>query len=397
MSRPLKVFISAGEHSGDSHGAALAKRLRARAPDVQLVGLGGPRMRDAGVVPVPGDWGDFADHAAMGLLPVIKKLGFFRRVLAEVGAAIAKDPPDVIVPIDYPDFHKRLCAGAKLAGSKVCWYVGPQVWASRPWRVKGYARLVDHMMVLFEFETAIWEAAGVPCTFVGHPLFDELRQRRPSPAFRQGLGLDPATPVLGLLPGSRRQEVLRNLPLELRAARLVHAEDGRVHFAIPVAQPSLRPLVEALVSEHAAGLPISILDGLASDVARVSRAALCASGTATLELLHYDCPLVVVYQATWLQELLVRPMLTTPWIGLVNVLARREICPEFAGRRDRSAEIADAALGLLRPGKARKRCLSAMEALRREVDVKGIDGRAADAVLEVAASARRLALPGPAP
>jgi lipid-A-disaccharide synthase len=391
VSRPLRIFISAGEHSGDSHGAALAKRLRARVPDIHLEGLGGPRMRAAGVALHM----DLVEHATMGVLPVIKKLPFFRRVLREVGDALAADPPDVIVPIDYPDFHKRLCARAKMAGAKVCWFVGPQVWASRPWRVKGYARLVDHMMVLFEFETAIWEAAGVPCTFVGHPLFDELRARRPSPAFRAGLGLDPSTPVLGLLPGSRHQEVLRNLPLELRAARLVHAADARVRFAIPVAQPSLRPLVESLVAEHAPGLPVSILDGYASDVARIARAALCASGTATLELLHYDCPMVVVYQATWLQELFVRRLLTTPWIGLVNVLARREICPEFKGVKDFSAEIADAALELLRPGRARKKCLSALEALRRQIDVKGIDGRAADAVLELAASARRLALPGP--
>lgn len=378
--RPLRVFICAGEHSGDSHGAALAKRLRQRAPDVVLQGLGGPLMREAGVDLAL----DFVQHAAMGLLPVLKKLRFFSRTLAETAERLRADPPDVLVPIDYPGFNLRLAARARQAGIRVCYYVSPQVWAWRPGRIHRIARSVDHMMTLFPFEVALYERVGVPCTFVGHPLFDELRTRRPSPAFRAGLGLAPDVPLLGLLPGSRRQEVERNLPLQLRAAALVAREEPRVRFAAPVAQPSLRPLVEGLVAEHAPGLPLSVLDGKASDIARVARAAICASGTATLELLHYECPMVVVYQGTWAQELLVRPLLTTPWIGLVNILGQREVCPEFASARDTSADVARAALGLLGNGKARKRCLSAMRSLRREVDEKGIHGRAADTVLAVA-------------
>ncbi|MBX3469128.1 MAG: lipid-A-disaccharide synthase [Planctomycetes bacterium] len=380
MTRPLRVFISAGEHSGDSHGAALAKRLRQRAPDVVIEGLGGPLMREAGVELRM----DFVQHAAMGLLPVLKKLPLFRGVLRETAAHLRAHPPDVLVPIDYPGFNLRLSGRAREAGVPVCYYVSPQVWAWRPGRIHRISRLVDHMMTLFPFEVPLYEAVGVPCTFVGHPLFDELRTRRPSPAFRAGLGLAPDVPLLGLLPGSRRQEVERNLPLELRAAALVAKEDPRVRFAVPVAQPSLRPLVEGLVAEHAPGVPIAVLDGKASDIARVARAAICASGTATLELLHYECPMVIVYQGTWAQELLVRPLLITKWIGLVNILAQKEVCPEFAGARDASPDIARAALGLLGHGRARKRCLTAMKALRRDVDRKGIHGRAAETVLAVA-------------
>lgn len=392
MSRPLRVFISAGEHSGDSHGAALAKRLRQREPDVVLEGLGGPLMRAAGVTLRM----DLVEHAAMGLLPVLKKGLFFTRVIRETAEHLRANPPDVFVPVDYPGFHFRVAQRIRPAGIPVCWYVSPQVWAWKPKRIHKIARLVDHMMVLFPFEVGLYEKVGVPCTFVGHPLFDELRTRRPSPAFRAGLGLAPDVPLLGLLPGSRRQEIERNLPLELRAATLVAQADPRVRFALPVAQPSLRPLVEALVAEHAPGVPVAVLDGKASDVARVARAAICASGTATLELLHYECPMVIVYQATWLQELLVRPLLITPWIGLVNVLAGRELCPEFASARDTSREVAEAALGLLGNGRARKRCLSGLRALRREVDAKGIHGRAADTVLAVARR-RRTALLGASP
>ncbi|MEZ6184665.1 MAG: lipid-A-disaccharide synthase [Planctomycetota bacterium] len=382
--RPLRVFISAGEHSGDSHGAALAKRLREREPDIVLQGMGGPRMQEAGVeIPF-----DFVEHAAMGLVKVLKKLPFFRQALKDTAARLIADPPDVLVPIDYPGFNLRLSGKARQAGIQVAYYVSPQVWAWRPGRIHRIARLVDHMMVLFPFEEALYQAVGVPCTFVGHPLFDELRTRKRSPAFRDGLGLAPDTPLLGLLPGSRRQEVERNLPLELRAAKLVAQERPDVRFAIPVAQPSLRELTEQLVAEHAPDLPIQVLEGYASDVARVSRAALCASGTATLELLHYECPMVVIYQATRSQAIFVKRLLTTKWIGLVNVLAQREICPEFADHKDRSAEIAQAALGLLGSGKARKECLTRMRNLKREVDVKGAHPRAAETVLRLAREAR---------
>jgi lipid-A-disaccharide synthase len=378
--RPLRVFISAGEPSGDAHGAALAKRLRQRCPDIELQGLGGPLMAEAGVALRM----DFVQHAAMGVVKVVKRLPFFLRVEAETAEHLRTWRPDVLVPIDYPGFNLRLSRRARRDGIRVCYYVSPQVWAWKPGRIPKVARSVDHMMCLFPFELRIWEGAGLPCTFVGHPLFDELRTRRPSPAFRAGLGL---------LPGSRRQEIEKNLPLELKAARVVAAKDPRVRFALPVALPTLRPLVEGLVREHAPDLPLSILDGKASDVARVAKAALCASGTATLELLHYECPMVVVYQATWTQELLVRPLLVTPWIGLVNVLAQRELCPEFAGAADRSQEIGEVALELLRDGKLRKKVLAGMRALRREVDVKGIHGRAADVVLDVARQATPSAAP----
>lgn len=382
--RPLRVFIIAGEASGDSHGAALAKRLRARDPAVELEGLGGPLMAAAGVRVHE----NLVEHAAMGLLPVLKRLPFFVSKIKAAAARIAEARPDVFVPIDYPGFNFRVAARARAAGVKVCWYVSPQVWAWRPGRIHKVKRLVDHMMVLFPFEVPLYERVGVPVTFVGHPLFDELRTRRPTPAFRAGLGLDPRTPLLGLLPGSRTQEIERNLPLELRAALRVAAAAPEVRFALPVAHPALRPLVEAIVARDAPGLPLAILDGKASDVARVARAALCASGTATLELLHHECPMVVCYQATQLQELLVRPLLTTRWIGLVNVLAGREVCPEFARARDASAEVAAAALELLRDGRARKRCLAGLRALRREVDQKDIHGRAAETVLAVARAAR---------
>lgn len=380
--RPLRVFICAGEHSGDSHGAALAKRLRQRDPTIELEGLGGPLMAEAGVELRL----DFVEHAAMGILPVLKKLPFFKQQLAETTAYLAETKPDLVVPIDYPGFNLRLSRRARKAGVPVAYYVSPQVWAWRPGRIHRIARCVDHMMVLFPFEVDLYQGVGVPCTFVGHPLFDELRTRKPSPAFRDGLGLDPGTPVLGLLPGSRLHEIERNLELILRAAAKVKEAMPEVSFALPLARESLREAVEARVK--AAGVEVPILPGKASDVARVARAAITVSGTATLELLHYDCPMVIVYQLNAGQEWLKNRLLTTQWVALVNVLAQREICPEYVVAADVSEQVAEDALSFLRPGRRRKRCLTAMANLRREVDVKGSHGVAADTVMELTRRSR---------
>lgn len=384
MSRPLRVFICAAEHSGDGHGAALAKRLRARYPDIVLTGAGGKKMEAAGVKVHY----DMVENAAMGVIPVLKKLPYFVRRLSEVAAAVIADEVDVFVPIDSPDFNLRIAKRIRRSGVAICYYVSPQVWAWGPKRIHKIAKLVDHMMVLFPFEKALYEAVDVPCTFVGHPLFDELRMRKPSPAFRAGLGLDPATPLLGLLPGSRRLEVERNLPLQLEVARRVAEVLPGVRFAVPVARPTLQAQVEQTVAELAGDLPVAVLAGQASDVARVARAAVCVSGTVTLELLHYDCPMVVVYQTTWLAYTLIKPILTVNNVALVNILAEREICPEFVDYRERTPEIAARAVGLLRQGKPRKQCLTKMRNLRKEVDRKGTHQRAATVVLAVAEARR---------
>jgi lipid-A-disaccharide synthase len=192
---------------------------------------------------------------------------------------------------------------------------------------------------------------------------------------------------LGILPGSRQHEVERNLPVQLKAAALVHEKDPSVRFAVPVAKPSLRAQIEGCCAE-VPQLEVMVLDGKASDVARVARAAITVSGTATLELLHYQCPMVIVYQLNAGQQWLANRLLTTEWVSLVNILAGREICPEYFSKGDFTADVARDALALLRPGKARKRCLTHMKNLLKVVDHKGVHRRAAETVVEVARAAR---------
>jgi lipid-A-disaccharide synthase len=331
------------------------------------------------------------ENAAMGLIPVLKKLPYFVGALKETALRLKECSPDVFVPIDSPDFNLRISRRIRKTGIKTCYYVSPQVWAWQLWpgRIRRVARLVDHMMVLFPFEKALYDQVNLPCTFVGHPLFDELRTRRSSPAFRDGLGLDPATPLVGLLPGSRKHEVERNLPLQLRAALLVLEREPGVRFAIPVAKASLRPIVEAVCAEHAPDLNVLVLDGFASDVARVARAVITVSGTVTLELLHYSCPMVIVYQITSSRAFVARRLLTTPWIALVNILAQREICPEYMVAGDCSKDVAADVVAMIRPSKTRKQCLTHMKNLQREIDQKGGHRRAAQTVHRLAGEWRK--------
>jgi lipid-A-disaccharide synthase len=377
----------AGESSGDSHGAELVRALKTLEPDVQVESLGGPALEAAGAhSPF-----DFVEHATMGFIPVLKKLPFFTRTLRETAERLERDPPDVLVPIDYPGFNLRLAKRARAAGIFVCYYVSPQVWAWAPWRIKKVARAVDHMMCLFPFEKTFYEQHGVPVTHVGHPIFDALRAEPKLPGFREEMGAAPSDPIVALLPGSRDQETTQNLPLMLDAARAVLARAPDARFLVPCAHPRLRPAIDAIVATHGQGLPVTVLEGKAREVARRARVAIVTSGTATLELLFHEVPMVVVYRAPHVQTTLVRRFLMTiPWISLVNILADRDAVPEFVGGKWTSDEAARACAELLRDGRARKKCLATLRNLKKEVAAPGASLRAAATVLAVARERARL-------
>ena len=386
-SRGPRIFIVAGEASGDSHGAELVRALRELDPTVEVRGLGGPALMAAGM---PSKI-DFVAHSAMGVIPVIRKLGFFRRMLQETGDELVRDPPDVLVPIDYPGFNLRLAKAAREAGIFVCYYVAPQRWAWGEWKTRKLVRAVDHLLCLFPFEKPFFERFGIPTTFVGHPIFDALRAERNRAGFRESVGAGPTDPIVALLPGSRAQEIELNLPHMLEAARVVHAREADARFLVPCANPGLRGLIEATVASHGAGLPVSIVDGHAREIARRARVAAVTSGTATLELLFHEVPMVVVYRGNDLAIRFVRRFLMRlPHISLVNILAGREIVKELVGGAWHAEDLATELLLVFREGRARKRCLGRLETLKREVSARGASKAAAEVIL-AAASARRLA------
>lgn len=382
-----RIFIVAGEASGDSHGAELVRALRALDPDVQVECLGGPALVAAGA-PSPFD---FVEHATMGFIPVVKKLPFFTRTLRETAERLERDPPDVLVPIDYPGFNLRLAKRARAAGIFVCYYVSPQVWAWAPWRIKKVARAVDHMMCLFPFEKTFYEQKGVPVTHVGHPIFDALRAEPRRPGFREEMGAAPSDPIVALLPGSRELEITQNLPVMIDAARAVLTRVPDARFLVPCAHARLRPSIDAIVAAQGQGLPVTVLDGKAREVARRARVAIVTSGTATLELLFHEVPMVVVYRSPHIRTTLVRKyLMTIPWISLVNILANRDAVPEFVGAKWTSDDAATACAELLRDGRARKKCLATLRNLKREVAAPGASLRAARTILAIAQDRARV-------
>ena len=324
--RPLVVFVSAAEPSGETHALNLVRALRAElaaagAPPPRLLGLGGPALADQGVEIV----GNPVARAAMGA-DVLRALPFYLRLLRDAAAAL-RSGADLFLPVDSPALHVPLAHMARRYGVPVAHFVTPQYWAWAPWRVRGYARAVDLALSILPFEPSWFRRHGVRVVHAGHPQLDRLADVPTSP--------EPAdAPRLVILPGSRGSVIERNLPWMLaRARRLAECVPG-LEVVIPHDREDQRGRLEALLAREAAGLDVRLVFGdLHGELAR-ARAALSVSGTVLLDLLHHRLPAVVVYRlgSPFLARLS-RHLLTVPWFSSVNLLAGREVLPEhcFAG------------------------------------------------------------------
>jgi lipid-A-disaccharide synthase len=319
--RRRTVFLVAGETSGDRIGGDLARALRVADPSLRLVGIGGPLMRAAGVELIH----DAEEFAVLGITEVIGRLPFFLRVLSELDARFRADPPDLFIPIDFPDFNLRLAKRAHARGIPVLWYVSPQVWAWRSGRAATLARLVDRMVVVFPFEVPIYERVGLPVTFVGHPLLDRPERPMDPAAVRAKLGASPGRRVVAILPGSRRQEIERIAPPLLDAARRL--EEAGFLTAVSRAPGLETERLTQLVRE--AGAASILWEGEARDLVGAADLAIVASGTATLETGLAGTPLIVVYRMAALSWLIARRLVRVPHVGLVNIAAGERIAPEL--------------------------------------------------------------------
>lgn len=314
MSAP-SILLSAGEPSGDLHGAALARELRERWPDARLWGLGGPRMRDEGVELLAG----LDRLAVMGFAEVVRHLPYFAGLLADLRRALDERAPSLVIPIDYPGLNMRLARAASARGVPVLYYIAPQVWAWKRGRARELGRTADRVAVILPFEEEVLRAAGADAEFVGHPLLEE---RPPAPsreAFCATLGVDPARPLLALLPGSRRQELARHLRVFLEAGRRACG----VANAVPVLARA--PGLSA-GSFPDAGVPVTD-DAWA--LLTHARAALVKSGTGTLQAAVTGTPMVVAYRTSGLTWALASRVVRVPWISLVNLVAGGPVVPEL--------------------------------------------------------------------
>jgi lipid-A-disaccharide synthase len=323
----MKIGMVAGEASGDQLGATLIAELRRRLPDVQCVGVGGPKMRAQGLEA----WADAESLAVMGLLEVVPHLPRLLRLRRALVRRFTALRPDVFIGVDYKEFNLGLARRLKAAGIATVQYVSPQVWAWRQSRVRTIGEACDLMLCLLPFEPAFYANHGVRAEFVGHPLADLIPLEPDRAAARAALGIDPAVRVVALLPGSRHGEVSRLGPDFAGAAAWLAARHPELRFIAPMASGAVRSLFERACAERAAGVEIQLIDGDAHRALAAADAVLVASGTATLETLLSKRPMVVAYRFSALTAGILRMLrlVKLPYYSQPNLLAGRQIVPEF--------------------------------------------------------------------
>lgn len=364
--RAPTIFISAGEESGDLHGAALARALRERYPAARLIGLGGARMRAQGVETLAG----LDELAVMGFVEVIKHLPFFLGLRKRVFAALAAQRVDLVIPIDYPGFNLRLARHAKASGIPVLYYIAPQVWAWHKSRVRDLGRDADEVAVVLPFEEDFLRRGGVNARFVGHPLLDRAEPELPRDAWARGQGLDPDRPILALFPGSRAQEVGRHLDLFSAAA-------DRVVARRPDAQPVIG-VPGGMDRAVYAGARWPLVDS-AGGLLQYATAALAKSGTTTLEAALALTPLVVVYRMNAASYALAKRVVKVPHIALANLIAEDRVAPEFVQDAATPDALAEAVLPLLdAESRARREMIAGFSRVRERLGGPGASRRVAE-------------------
>ncbi|QSA97159.1 lipid-A-disaccharide synthase [Methylococcus sp. EFPC2] len=316
-------MLSAGEASGDQHAASLFLELRKLVPELRGIGMGGTKMREAGV----DIRYDSTGIAVIGATEVIKHYGEIRRALKLMQNLARDEKPDLLICVDYKEFNFQLAKAARAAGIKVLFYVSPQVWAWRPGRVKKYGRAVDHMAVIFPFEVPFYEAHGIPVTFVGHPLAGRVRPSIAKDEALQEFGLAGEGPVIGLLPGSRGNEIKRLLPVILEAVQKLADRFPKARFVLSQAPSVDDRLLHGLL--QSCPLPIRTVKGRQYDVLQCCGAVVTVSGTATLEVALSGVPMTIIYKVTPVTYQLGRRLIKIPFIGLPNILAGKSIVREF--------------------------------------------------------------------
>jgi lipid-A-disaccharide synthase len=341
------VLISAGDASGELHAAALAEELRRRAPGVRLFGLGGPAMEKAGVeLVVPQH-----ELAVGGLVEVLMELPRIVSAWRRMNRALVRRRPDLVILVDSPDFNLPFAKRAKRRGVPVLYYVSPQVWAWRQGRVRRIAARVDRLAVIFPFEPDVYAGTGLAVDFVGHPLLDRLTPlaTRERADVRRALSLAADRPLVLLLPGSRRNEVRRTLPLQLAAARALHVRDPRVAFAIAVAPSIAREAIdEAIAAETLpALLDLTVIEGRTHEAIRAADVALAKPGTVTLEVALLGTPLVVTTRVNPFTAWLIRRLVHVSSYTMPNLIAGRAVVPEFLQEEAEPDRIAEALSRLL--------------------------------------------------
>ena len=315
-----RIYVVAGEMSGDAHAAGLLRELKTMCPNLEIHGVGGPQMKDVSGGTVK-DWVE--DAAVMGVIEVLKRYGWFKQRFAEMLLEIKRLKPDALLLVDYPGFNLRFSEAVRreLPDTKQVYYVSPQVWAWNKKRIPKMVELLDEMLCLFPFEKPIFENAGLKTTHVGHPLVDELAGER--------IATERDTNLIGLFPGSREREIAKLFPMMIATAIALRRWRDDLRFSVPAATPKLVETMRGMIAKAEAGEWITLTAGGSHELMQRAACGVIASGTATLEAATYQLPYCLVYKMAWTTFCLGKMLVKIKYIGLVNILAGEKVVEEF--------------------------------------------------------------------
>lgn len=370
-----RILIITGEASGDLHGANLAKALKALDPGVTLAGVGGAAMQAAGVQLVR----DIGQLDIIGMVGPMALAAVVRRFLA-IRRLFRSEPWDAVVFIDHPGLNLRYAYFAKAAGLRVLYYIAPQIWAWRPGRIYWIKKRVDRVLVILPFEKAIYDRAGIPCTFVGHPLLDAVAPSYDRPSLRKAYGVEEAARVIALLPGSRSGEVQSLLPVLLDAAARLLRRHPKTQFLLAQASTIPDNLLGPLLRDSP--VPVTVVKEQASEVMAAADLVLVASGTATLQAAIVGTPMVLLYRTTPVTYWLARFLIRVKWIGLVNLVAGRSVVPELIQSEATGERVYREAVRILEDESAYNQMKRSLAQVKADLGEPGASRRAAQAVLQ---------------
>ncbi|PYJ81666.1 MAG: lipid-A-disaccharide synthase [Verrucomicrobia bacterium] len=378
------MYFVAGEASADNHGAALMRALRKADVDLRFVGRGGPQMKA-----VAGDnfqnWID--KSGVLGLWEVIKHYGYFRKQFHQTLDEIGASKPNAVVLIDYPGFNLRLARALRkrLQSQKIIYYISPQVWAWNRSRIKKMAHWLDLMLCIFPFEAELYNQSGLRTIFVGHPMIERLRDRQPSVAAATygsagKIDIQRDSNLVGLFPGSRGREVRKIFPILVQTARELRRSKPDLHFEVAAASDELAQEMEKMLGSqdrHLFGIKI----GQTAEIMQRAVAGIVASGSATLEAAYFRMPFALIYKVAWPTYFAGRLLVKVKYLGMPNVLADKQVVPEFIQHRAKSPDLAKTILRLLDDPMKREQMISEFDKIAAQLGESGASERAATAIL----------------
>ncbi len=371
----MKIFISAGEPSGDLHGANLIRSLKQIDSSIEFIGFGGEKMQSAGcqlIYPL-------TQLAVMWFLRVFLNIFTFIGLLNKAKKYFQTEKPDAVILIDYPGFHFALAKRASAAGIPVYYFVPPQLWAWAGWRVKKMQKWVTHILCSLPFEAEWYQKRGVSCTYVGHPFFDELPHQNIDNTFVQNV-LQSTNPVIGILPGSRKQEVTKNLSSLLDTATIIHQQHPEVTFAVASYNQIQADIANQMIAKR--DLPVKVYLKKTPEIISNTRFCLSVSGSVSLELMYRLTPAIILYQLNWVSLRVGRFFMKCRYITLVNLLANEELYPEFLTDHNPSKAMAAKAMIWLNEPEKISELKQKLEKVRSQVAIPGACDRAANAIMQ---------------